>query len=130
MKFVRDLREQPIAIETQAANDQHYEVGTGVLANFLGPHMKYSSGFYPKTSTSLAEGEEEMLKLYIERAGIEDGMEILDLGYVFWKRNSFKMLKALSLKLWLGKCVSLPSTVISKLPYHCIIQLQNAKAAH
>ncbi|KAI9741982.1 MAG: hypothetical protein M1834_000371 [Cirrosporium novae-zelandiae] len=40
MKYINTLRERPIAIETATANEQHYEVGTGVLQSCLGPRMK------------------------------------------------------------------------------------------
>lgn len=69
-----------MAIETAKANEQHYEVGTGVLAGMLGPRMKYSCCLYPKGSETLGQAEVEMLKLYVERAGLKDGMSILDLG--------------------------------------------------
>lgn len=42
MKYVDLLRSRPIAIETKTANEQHYEVGTGVLRGMLGPRMKVS----------------------------------------------------------------------------------------
>lgn len=45
MRYVQALRNRPIAIETDAANTQHYEVGTGVLQACLGPRMKYRFGF-------------------------------------------------------------------------------------
>jgi cyclopropane fatty-acyl-phospholipid synthase-like methyltransferase len=69
-----------MAIETATANTQHYEVGTGVLAACLGPRMKYSCCLYPKGRETLAEAEEAMLALYLERAELKDGMRILDLG--------------------------------------------------
>ncbi|ETS77069.1 hypothetical protein PFICI_10943 [Pestalotiopsis fici W106-1] len=80
MDYIERLRTQPIAIETATANTQHYEVGTGVLAGMLGPRMKYSSCLYPKGSETLGQAEVEMLKTYIEKAGLKDGMSILDLG--------------------------------------------------
>ena len=42
MKYVDSLRTRPIAVETAKANEQHYEVGTGVLQCCLGPRMKVS----------------------------------------------------------------------------------------
>jgi hypothetical protein len=83
MKYVELLRERPIAIETGTANEQHYEVGTSVLKGMLGPRMKYSSCLYEKGGSTLGEAEIAMLKLYVERAELRDGMGILDLGYVF-----------------------------------------------
>lgn len=80
MEYVKLLRSRPIAIETAAANEQHYEVGTGVLQACLGPRMKYSCCYYFKGSETLGQAEDAMLEKYIERAGLKDGMSILDLG--------------------------------------------------
>ncbi|RSL51925.1 hypothetical protein CEP54_011165 [Fusarium duplospermum] len=80
MSYLEKLRTRPMAIETATANTQHYEVGTGVLAACLGPRMKYSCCLYPKGRETLAEAEEAMLGLYLERAELKDGMGILDLG--------------------------------------------------
>lgn len=80
MNYVSLLRSRPIAIETSTANDQHYEVGTGVLAACLGPRMKYSCCLYPKGNETLAEAEIAMLDSYIQKAELKDGQSILDLG--------------------------------------------------
>ena len=80
LDFVRRLRERPIAIETDTANKQHYEVGTGVMIATLGPRMKYSSCLYPTGRETLAQAEEAMLESYVEKAELKDGMRILDLG--------------------------------------------------
>ncbi|KAF2736984.1 cyclopropane-fatty-acyl-phospholipid synthase-like protein [Polyplosphaeria fusca] len=80
MKYVDLLRNRPIAIEQAAANEQHYEVGTGVLQGMLGPRMKYSACLYEKGGETLAQAEIAMLRLYLERADLKDGMKILDLG--------------------------------------------------
>lgn len=82
MKYVELLRSRPIAIETATANEQHYEVGTGVLTTMLGPRMKYSSCLYPKGSETLAQAEIAMLESYVEKAQLKDGMRMFDLGYV------------------------------------------------
>lgn len=80
MKYVEALRTRPIAIETDAANQQHYEVGTGVLIGMLGPRMKYSSCLYPTGRETLEEAEVAMLQTYVEKAQLKDGQRILDLG--------------------------------------------------
>lgn len=80
MQYVELLRQRPIAIETATANEQHYEVGTGVLAACLGPRMKYSCCLYEKGSETLAQAERAMLESYLGKAGLQDGMRILDLG--------------------------------------------------
>ena len=79
-KYIDLLRTRPIAVETGKANEQHYEVGTGVLSAMLGLRMKYSCCLYPKGSETLAQAEIAMLELYVERAGLKDGMKVFDLG--------------------------------------------------
>lgn len=78
--FLAELKAAPIAIETKAANEQHYEVPAAFFHKHLGPQLKYSCCLYPTGNESLAEAEEHMLKLYAERAGLKDGMRILDVG--------------------------------------------------
>ncbi|KAL8996775.1 MAG: hypothetical protein Q9169_003798 [Polycauliona sp. 2 TL-2023] len=80
MQYVEALRTRPMAIETAKANAQHYEVGTGVLQACLGPRMKYSCCLYPTGSETLGQAEIEMLDSYVDKAGLRDGMTILDLG--------------------------------------------------
>ena len=80
MDFVAELQKSPIAIETAAANEQHYEVPTRFYQLCLGPRLKYSSGLYPTGRESLAEAEELMLDLTCRRAELADGQEVLELG--------------------------------------------------
>lgn len=78
--FRKSLEAGPLAVETDAANRQHYEVPPAFFERVLGPRLKYSSCYYPTGKESLAEAEEAMLALYGERARLEDGQEILELG--------------------------------------------------
>ena len=80
MDWVRTLRESPIAVETQAANDQHYEVPPAFFELVLGRHLKYSSGYWPKGTEDLDAAEEAMLRLTCERAGLAGGQQVLELG--------------------------------------------------
>ena len=80
MRWVRTLRESPIAIETAAANAQHYEVPAEFYQHVLGKHLKYSSAWFEPGVTDLDTAEAAMLRLYEQRAAIADGMSILDLG--------------------------------------------------
>jgi cyclopropane-fatty-acyl-phospholipid synthase len=80
LALVEELRRSPIAIETAAANEQHYEVPTRFYQLCLGPRLKYSSGYYPTGSETLAQAEEIMLALTCARAQLADGQEILELG--------------------------------------------------
>jgi Mycolic acid cyclopropane synthetase len=80
LAIVTELSNMPIAIATHEANDQHYEVPTAFYDLCLGPAKKYSSGYWPTTTTSFAESEQHMLQLYCDRAHVKDGMSIVDLG--------------------------------------------------
>ncbi len=78
--FVAGLKQSPIAIETAAANEQHYEVPARFYQLCLGRRLKYSSAYWPAGVTTLDAAEEAMLKLTCERARINDGSSILELG--------------------------------------------------
>jgi cyclopropane-fatty-acyl-phospholipid synthase len=80
MRHVAMLRASPIAIETDAANRQHYEVPAAFFEHVLGPRMKYSCGFWPRGIATLAAAEDAMLRLTAERACLADGQRILELG--------------------------------------------------
>ncbi len=79
-ELLDELRQSPIAIETAAANEQHYELPTRFFELCLGKRLKYSSCFYATGSESLDAAEEAMLALYCERAELADGQRILELG--------------------------------------------------
>jgi cyclopropane-fatty-acyl-phospholipid synthase len=78
--LLADLRAGPIAIHTADANAQHYEVPTSFFTQVLGPRMKYSSCLYPNGQERLEEAEEAMLSLSCQRADLQDGLSILELG--------------------------------------------------
>ncbi|AJK50623.1 SAM-dependent methyltransferase [Burkholderia plantarii] len=78
--FVEELNRSPIAIDTQAANRQHYEMPASFFAAHLGPRLKYSCCYFPTGEDTLAHAEDAMLALYAERAELADGQRILDLG--------------------------------------------------
>jgi cyclopropane-fatty-acyl-phospholipid synthase len=78
--FARQLADGPIAVQTAAANEQHYEVPAKFFEAVLGPRLKYSSCYYPNSQTTLAEAEEAMLAITCERADIVDGHDVLELG--------------------------------------------------
>ncbi len=79
-KMCQALGTGPVAVETRAANEQHYEVPPAFFRRVLGKRMKYSCALWPPGVGSLDEAEEAMLALTCERAGIGEGMEILELG--------------------------------------------------
>jgi cyclopropane-fatty-acyl-phospholipid synthase len=74
------LRESPVAIFTDAANTQHYELPPRFFELCLGKRLKYSSCYFSNGDESLDQAEEAMLTLYGERAQLADGQNILELG--------------------------------------------------
>ena len=78
--FVADMRRHPIATHVEAANAQHYEVPAAFFEIVLGPRRKYSCCLFEPSVASLAEAEEAALAASVARAGIENGMRILELG--------------------------------------------------
>lgn len=80
LEYIADLKKRGIAEQTQAANEQHYEVPTRFYQLCLGRRLKYSSGLWDDSVTTLDEAEERMLALTCERAGLANGQQILELG--------------------------------------------------
>lgn len=78
--LVTRLREGPVATGARAANEQHYEVPAAFFGAVLGRHRKYSCGYWPEGAASLDDAEAAALELACRRAGVRDGMEVLDLG--------------------------------------------------
>jgi len=78
--LVAELRASEIAVEIAAANAQHYEVPAELFETVLGPHLKYSSCYWPPGVNDLGAAEAAMLALTAERAGLADGQDVLDLG--------------------------------------------------
>jgi len=80
MVLVDELRRSPIAVSMKEANEQHYEVPTEFFKLILGRQMKYSSGYWKEGVTALDQAEDDMLSLTCQRAQLDDGMDILELG--------------------------------------------------
>ena len=78
--WIQQMKDSPIALVPEKANEQHYEVPPAFFENVLGKHLKYSSGYWPDGVNSLDESEESMLELSFERAQLVDGDSILELG--------------------------------------------------
>lgn len=78
--FIQELRKSPIAVATGVANRQHYELPPAFFEKVLGRRMKYSACYWPVGTQNLDAAEEAMLALTCRRAGIQDGMQILELG--------------------------------------------------
>ena len=102
--FIKELKKQPIAVETKAANEQHYELPPQFFEKILGRNLKYSCCLWPDNlnykklkkqddlQQRLDQAEDEMLKLTAERAEIENGQNVLELG-CGWGSLSFYLAK-------------------------------------
>lgn len=92
--FAIEMSGHPIALHTEAANAQHYEVPAAFYDLVLGPQRKYSCCLYPTAFATLAEAEELALRQTTEHAGLADGQTILELGcgwgsLTLWMARSF-----------------------------------------
>jgi len=77
---IESLRTSPIAIYTDAANAQHYELPPAFFRYCLGKRLKYSCAYFEHGNESLDQAEEAMLERYAQRAQLCDGQNILELG--------------------------------------------------
>ncbi len=78
--LIEKLRRSPIAVHTDDANRQHYEVPPEFFRLVLGRRLKYSCCYWPRDVRTIDQAEEAMLRLTCQRARLEDGMDVLDLG--------------------------------------------------
>ena len=80
MQWVGQLRQSPVALVPEKANEQHYEVSSEFFEIVLGKHLKYSCGYWPEGVRSLDDSETAMLELTVARADLQDGQDVLELG--------------------------------------------------
>ncbi|WP_018879534.1 cyclopropane-fatty-acyl-phospholipid synthase family protein [Thioalkalivibrio sp. ALE9] len=78
--LIEAMRKAPVALSTEVANEQHYEVPTEYFERCLGPWLKYSCAWWPDGVNDLRAAEAGMLQLTCERAGLENGQQVLELG--------------------------------------------------
>ena len=99
-KYLKDSDASPMAVLTDKANEQHYEVPAKFYQLVLGKNLKYSSCYFDEFVSDLSKAEERALQLTCEHAGLDDGQKILELG-CGWG----------SLSLWMAK--TFPSSTIT-----------------
>lgn len=78
--LVDRLKSSSVAIHPDKANEQHYELPPGFFQRILGSQLKYSACHWPQGVSSLDEAEESALSITAQRAELEDGHTILELG--------------------------------------------------
>ncbi|KAJ4483879.1 S-adenosyl-L-methionine-dependent methyltransferase [Lentinula aciculospora] len=81
MAWIEGVKQRTtIADVPEKANEQHYEVSTSFILSTLGPWAKYSSCQFPTGHETIDEAEALMLDDYCEKAQLQDGQDVLDLG--------------------------------------------------
>ena len=65
--FVAAMAGFPIAVATEAANSQHYELPPELFVRMLGPRLKYSCCLFERPEATLAEAEEAALDVDASR---------------------------------------------------------------
>jgi cyclopropane-fatty-acyl-phospholipid synthase len=78
--FIGVMDAADMALLPHVANQQHYEVPAELFALMLGPHLKYSSAWWPPGVEDLGAAETAALAATCTRADLVDGQAILELG--------------------------------------------------
>ena len=79
-QFIEAMDTAPIALLTDRANEQHYEIPPDFYDRVLGPYGKYSCSYWNDNTRTLEAAERQALLLTCEHAGLEDGQDVLELG--------------------------------------------------
>ena len=79
-QYLKALAESHIVEVLEKVNQQHYELPPRFFEQVLGPHLKYSCGWWEPTTSSLAVSESEALKHTCDNAELLNGQNILELG--------------------------------------------------
>ena len=80
LNFFKELEKSPIAISTNDANEQHYEVPASFFEYVMSKRLKYSCCWYENDSDDLMQAEINMIEKTISRGEITSNQQVLDLG--------------------------------------------------
>ncbi|MCW9046522.1 MAG: cyclopropane-fatty-acyl-phospholipid synthase family protein [Gammaproteobacteria bacterium] len=78
--FIEAMKQSPIALSPEKANEQHYEVPAEFYDLVLGEHNKYSCCYWDETTKDLTQAEDKALQITCNHADLENGQSILELG--------------------------------------------------
>jgi cyclopropane-fatty-acyl-phospholipid synthase len=92
--YLADLERSPVALHTDAANEQHYALPPAFFEQVLGPHLKYSACLWNSGTNTIGVAEAAMLECYRARAELIPGQRVLDLGcgwgsFTLWAAAQF-----------------------------------------
>lgn len=80
LDFITQMNRSEVAVLTEKANEQHYELPAEFFELVLGRQRKYSCCLWKPETQSLDEAEELSLALTAEHADLRDGQTVLELG--------------------------------------------------
>eukprot|EP01138_Halocafeteria_seosinensis_P008839 gb/GECG01009035.1/.p1 GENE.gb/GECG01009035.1/~~gb/GECG01009035.1/.p1 ORF type:complete len:370 (+),score=36.16 gb/GECG01009035.1/:1-1110(+) len=94
MQYIKELQKLPVAINTQSANSQHYELPPELYEHVLGRNKKYSCCLWEAPSATLDDSEEAALNQVATRADVRERHSVLDLGcgwgsFTLWAAQKF-----------------------------------------
>ena len=78
--FIEAMKQSPIALSPEKANEQHYEVPAEFYEHVLGEYKKYSCCYWDETTKDLTQAEANALRNTCNHAELNDGQNILELG--------------------------------------------------
>jgi cyclopropane-fatty-acyl-phospholipid synthase len=78
--FAAAMHDLPVALHTDAANAQHYELPAAFFGHALGRHRKYSSCYFATGNETLDDAELAALEASAALAALADGQRVLELG--------------------------------------------------
>ncbi|MEC8778948.1 MAG: class I SAM-dependent methyltransferase, partial [Verrucomicrobiota bacterium] len=79
-QYLQSVDQSPLAVLTEKANEQHYEVPSDFYQMVLGKNLKYSCCHFDDSVSDLSMAEDRSLALTCEHADLHDGQRILELG--------------------------------------------------
>ncbi len=93
-EIIKILSEAPVAQNTEEANEQHYELPPEFFTTVLGDRLKYSCALWDNDCKSLNDAEIKGLQQVAQRAQLEDGQDVLELGcgwgsFTLWAAENY-----------------------------------------
>jgi cyclopropane-fatty-acyl-phospholipid synthase len=78
--LLEELKGAPIAVHPDTAQEQPAELPAEFYQFFLGKHLKFSSAYWRPGVTDIDTADEDMLELTCQRADLQNGQDVLELG--------------------------------------------------
>ena len=128
-RFAQAMDAYPIAIDTEAANAQHYELPEDFFALVLGQQRKYSCCLYDNGIDTLVEAEERALAVTAAHAELADGQRILELGcgwgsLSLWMARHYRSAQSYRYRI---RTPSAPSSPARPRPRACPISMSSPR---